>query len=102
MYAFFDSQINEALNTSVLKYARKGRAFSTTMSLTNRVMIVMGLHNLGFFGYWSCIFDFLGIDMSPLLIHYLKQKDNNKKRKRSYESTPERKTNRMKLNHEKM
>ena len=99
---YFDSQLNEALNTSVMKYARKGRTYCTTMSLTNRVMIAVGVHNLGFFGYWSRVFLSLGIDMSPSLAHHLQQKDNKKKRKRSYESSPERKMKRMKVHHEKM
>ena len=88
---YFDSQLNEALNTSVLKYARKGRTYCTTMSLTNRVMIAMGVHNLGYFRYWSRVFHYIGIHMSPSLAHYLQQKDNKKKRKRSYESSTERK-----------
>ena len=52
----FSSQCNEGLNTAVAKYARKGRTYCTTMSLTNRVMIAMGVHNLGYFVFWSRVF----------------------------------------------
>ena len=48
----YDSQVNEALNVSVGKYARKGRTYCTTMSLTNRVNIAMGTHNLGYHEFW--------------------------------------------------
>ena len=98
----FDSQINEALNTAVGKYARKGRTYCTTMSLTNRVMIAMGVHNLGYLKFWYRVFDALKLHMSPALRHHLQQKDSKKTKKRKYESSPERKRKRMKGTHEKM
>ena len=61
----FDSQINEALNTSVGKYAPKGRTYCTSMSLANRVLIAMGTHNLGYLQYWTRVFESLQLDMSP-------------------------------------
>ena len=98
----FDSQVNEALNTAVGKYARKGRTYCATMSLTNRVMIAMGVHNLGYFLFWSRVFEALKLDMSPALRHHLLQKDRKKRNKRKYESSPERKNKRMKETHVKM
>ena len=44
-----NSQRNEATNTSVAKYARKGRTYCATMSLTNRVMLAMGTQSLGYY-----------------------------------------------------
>ena len=97
-----NSQRNEAMNTSVAKYARKGRTYCTTMSLTNRVMLAMGTQNLGYYGYWSKVFEVLRIEVSPSFKHHLLQKDRKKERKRKYESTPERKKKRAKRQYEKM
>ena len=77
----YSTQINEALNTAVSRYARKGRTYCTTMSLTNRVMIAMGVRNEGFFTFWSKVFLSLGIRMSVSLANRLKGKDGIKKRK---------------------
>ena len=98
----FESQINEALNNAVAKYVRKGRTYCTTMSLTNRIMIVMGVHNLGYFGYWSRVLASMELYLSTSLGNHLKQKDEKKNYKRKYESQPERKVKRMKTAHEKM
>ena len=76
------SQCNEALNTAIAKYARKGRTYCTTMSLTNRVMICMGIHNLGYYDHWSRVLISLKMFMSPALTRHLQQKDKNKKEKK--------------------
>ena len=41
----YSTQKNEAMNNSVAKYAPKTRTYSTTMALTNRVMIAIGTSN---------------------------------------------------------
>ena len=43
----FDTQLNEALNNIVARYAPKNRTYRTTMSLSNRIAIVIGIHNMG-------------------------------------------------------
>ena len=65
-------------------------------------MISMGVHNLGYYTFWSRVFEKLRIEMSPALMRHLRQKDWKKVRKRKYETTPERKNKRAKRNHEKM
>ena len=97
----YDSQLNEALNVAVGKYARKGRTYCTTMSLSNRVMIAMGVHNAGYHKYWSRVFESLSLDMSPALKHHLEQKDNTKDKKRKYEALPLRKRNGHNINMKK-
>ena len=52
----FSTQKNEAMNNSVAKYAPKTRTYSTSMSLTNRVMIAIGCCNLGFYLFWSRVY----------------------------------------------
>ena len=98
----YDSQINEAMNTSVAKYARKGRTYCTTMSLTNRVMLAMGVHNLGYYGFWKLVLESLSIEISPSLKNHLQQKDRKKERKRKYESSSKRKKKRARYQYEKM
>ena len=99
---FFTSQKNEGMNTSVGKYARKGRTYCTTMSLTNRVMIALGTQNLGYYCFWSRVFESLNMDMSPNLKHHLMQKDNKREKKQKYEATPERKKKRARHQYDKM
>ena len=98
----YDLQINEAMNMAVNKYARKGRTYCTTMSLTNRVMIAMGVHNEGYSKFWTRVFESLALDMSPALKHHLEQKDAVKSRKRKYEALPARKKKRARYQYEKM
>ena len=43
----FDTQLNESLNNVVARYAPKNRTYGTTMSLSNRISIVVGIHNMG-------------------------------------------------------
>ena len=85
----YNSQCNEALNTSVGKYARKGRTYCGTMSLTNRITIAIGVHNVGYQGYWTEVCTSLSMEISPNLDNHLLQRDRRKNWKRKYESTPE-------------
>ena len=55
----YSTQKNEAMNNSVAKYAPKTRTYSTTMALTNRVMIVIGTSNLGYVTFWERFFSIL-------------------------------------------
>ena len=98
----YDTQLNEAMNTSVHRYAPKGRTYCSTMSLTNRVMIALGVRNAGYYGYWSRVFAKMKLPMSPNLEAYLKNKDKKKKRKRNYESSLERRIKRAKIRNDKM
>ena len=52
----YSTQKNEAMNNSVAKYAPKTRTYSTTMALTNRVMIAIGTSNLGYVTFWERVF----------------------------------------------
>ena len=50
---FYDIQKNEAVNNSIAKYAQKTITYGMTISLTNRVMIAIGVSNLGAESYWK-------------------------------------------------
>ena len=93
-----DSQINKSMNTTVGKYARKGRTYYTTMSLTKQVILAIGIQNLGCFGFWKLAFKSLSIDISPSLKHHLLQMDRKKERKCKYKSRPKRKKNGLDIN----
>ena len=97
-----NTQLNEAMNTSVSRYARKGRTYCSTMSLTNRVMIAMGVANAGYFAFWLRVFQLLRLSLSPSLENHLKSKDKKKGRKRNYEARLDRKIKRARIRNEKM
>merc|ERR1711884_108251 len=52
----FTTQANESFNISVAAYAPKNKTYSTTMSLSNRVHIAIGIKNYGHFIYWKRVF----------------------------------------------
>ena len=98
----FDTQKNEAMNTSVSKYARKGRTYGTSMSLESRVMISLGIQNYGYERFWKTVYDGLSITMSPALRQYLEKKDGKKKLKNEYESKFEVKVRRSQKTNDKI
>ena len=98
----FDTQLNESLNNVVAKYAPKNRTYATSMSLSNRVMIVVGIHNMGHYNYWKKVFQVIGIPMSSNLCENLKRLDSKKSNKRKYNCRKEVKSKRRKIQHEKM
>ena len=57
----FSTQKNKAMHKSVAKYAAKTRTYITIMSLTNKVMIAIGYCNLGFYIFWSRVYNELGL-----------------------------------------
>ena len=71
----FSTQKNETMNNSVAKYAPKTRTYSTSISITNRVMIAIGWCNLGFCLFWSRVYNCLGLIMSDDTKVFLEQKD---------------------------
>ena len=80
------TQLNEAMNTCVAKYAPKGKTYCSSLSLSNRICIAIGVQNLGFFEFWDRIFDLLDLASGDDFTNHLKKKDKNKKRKQEYES----------------
>ena len=57
------------------------------MSLTHRVAIATGVFNLGFYGFWSKVYDQLGMQMSNALAIHLRNKDKNMEKKREYQKS---------------
>jgi len=73
----YSTQKNEAMNNSVAKYAPKTRTYSTTMALTNRVMIAIGTSNLGYVTFWERVFTDLDLIMNTDTRSFLFGKDQN-------------------------
>ena len=84
----YDTQKNEAMNNSIAKYATKTKTYGMTISLTNRVMIAIGVSNLGAEAYWKQVYSMLVIPMSPETSSFLQNQDKY----RSYRSTYAKKT----------
>lgn len=74
----FSTQKNKTLNNSVANYAPKKRTYSTSMSLTNRVMIVIGYCNFGFYHFWVSIHQDLRLLMNEDTKSFLQHKDKYK------------------------
>ena len=98
----FDTQVNESLHHVVSKYAPKHKNYSTTMSLSHRIAIVIGIHNIGHFAFWSSVFRKLGLHMSKDLINNLHFLDKQKNNKREYQSRHDIKVKRIKTHLQKM
>ena len=74
----FDTQLNEALNNVIARYAPKNRTYGTTMSLTYRIFMVVGIHNLGHYKFWQEVFDLLDLEMHSDLSADLQRLDKRK------------------------
>ena len=74
----FSTKKSEAMNNSVAKYVLKTRTYRTSMSLINKVMIVIGCCNLGFYLFWSRVYNDLGFIMLDDIKALLEQKDKHK------------------------
>ena len=83
----FEFQINKALNFAVMCRAPKHKAYSTSMSLTNRVLLTAGIHNLGYHQFWVQVFGDLSMEMGGSLEECLHARDKVKERKRQYKQT---------------
>ena len=59
------------MNNYIVEYAPKTKKSGMTISLTNRVMIVIGVDNLGVESYWKRVYLRLVIPMSPETTSFL-------------------------------
>ena len=98
----YDTQLNESLNNVVSRYAPKNCTYGTTMSLSNRIAIVIGVHNLGHLGFWKSVYELIGLPMLSDLYSNLLRKDGRKNLKCKYNEKKEVKIKRAKSNHDKL
>ena len=67
-----NTQMNEAMNTSVAKYAPKVKSYS---SLQTRVAIAAGIHNVGKHKFWKRAFHIFNIPLDSNLSDILHGQD---------------------------
>ena len=72
------------MNNSVAKYASKTGTYSTTMALTNRVMIAIGTSNLGYVTFWEGVFSDLTLIMNTDTRSFLIVNDQNHTYRKKY------------------
>ena len=71
----FDTQQNEAMNVSIPKYALKTKRYGMTISLTNRVLISVGISNISAVTYWEQVYFSLDLSMATETTSSLKSQD---------------------------
>ena len=98
----FDTQKNEAMNTSIAKYAPKTKTYGMTISLTNRVMIAVGTNNLGHEKYWTSVYSSMDLKIGTETISFLKSLDHNRVYKGKYQKQKEVKVRRSQSNNDKI
>ena len=77
-----NTQINEALNQSISKYAPKNKYLGSTMTLTHRVHVAVGIHNLENLTFWEHVYQELEFGMCFVIRGYLSRKDNKNEKRR--------------------
>ena len=87
---FFDTQKNEAMNTSIMKYAPKSKTYCKTLSLKVRVCIAATTNCTGYELFWRKVLERMKLEMSPELQARLqfmdRVKDNKTERERTIAS----------------
>ena len=78
----WSTQLNEAMNNSVSAYAPKTKNFGGTLSLKTRVGIAAAVMALGYYQFWSRVYEKLGLDMDDVYKASLLARDKKKYQKR--------------------
>ena len=82
------AQCNEAMNQSIAKYAPKNKSYGSTMSLSNRVAIAVGVFNYGHEKFWREVYSDIGMTMTSTLSLHLQMKDRKIEKRRENEKKP--------------
>jgi hypothetical protein len=64
--------------------APKSVCYSGGISLYNRITLVIGTHNMGYYDFYSTLFKEIGVAMTPGLATFLNTMQKRKIRKRMY------------------
>jgi hypothetical protein len=86
----FDTQINESFNNTASWFAPENKVYCGSQSLTNRLLIAIGINSIGVNGYFTRLFVHLGMTMPPCVAHFLAFKgirQNKMARKRKLTKT---------------
>jgi hypothetical protein len=74
-----DTQTNKALNQAIAVVAPKSVCYSSTISLYNRIVLVIGIHNMRHYYYFDALFREIGVSMTAGLAKFLNAKQEKKK-----------------------
>jgi hypothetical protein len=91
-----DTQVNESFNQSASWFAPKNKVYCSSMSLTNRLSMAIGINTLGVAEYFQRLFVSLGIIMTDDVRHYLTVKERARLKQLEKCKTKEQKKNRLK------
>ena len=84
----FTTQANESFNNAIASYAPKNRVYGTSMSLTNRISIAIGVKNMGSKKYWDQVYRKMNVKIPSRLSAFLLYTDNRSSQKKKKEATP--------------
>ena len=73
-----DTQVNESLNNTIAWFAPKNKSYCSSLSLTNRICIALGINSVGFIAYYRRLLMKLGIRLTPDVEHFLRVKDRSR------------------------
>jgi activator of 2-hydroxyglutaryl-CoA dehydratase len=91
-----DTQVNESFNQSASWFAPKNKVYCSSMSLTNRLSMALGINSLGVSEYFQCLYVALGIVMTDDVRHYITVKDRTHLKRLEKVKTKEQKKLRLK------
>ena len=97
-----DTQLNEALNAVIARYAPKNRSYGMSMSLSNRIAIVTGIHNMSHNCFWKEVFELLELQMTTSMHKNLNAYDRRKDLKRQYIARKDVKEKRVRVQNEQL
>ena len=97
-----DTQQNEAMNAFVSKYAPKTKIYGMTISLTNSVMIFVGIGNLTAEKYWGQGYLTLDLTMATETTFFLKSQVTSWSYKKMHQARADIKSKRAKDNNNKI
>ena len=84
----FTTQANESFNNSIASYAPKNKVYGTSMSLSNRVSIAIGVKNEGKKQYWQKVYSKMSMTLPLRLSVFLENTNNRSLKKKEKEATP--------------
>jgi hypothetical protein len=91
-----DTQVNESFNQSASWFAPKNKVYCSSMSLTNRLSMALGINSLGVAEYFQRLYIALGIVMTEDVRHFLAVKDSTRLKRLEKVKTKEQKKIRLK------
>ena len=76
-----DTCANESFNNTISWLAPKNKVYCGIHSLNNHISIVIGITTPGTFKYFEELFQKLGIELTPDVVHFLTIKSTHRKKR---------------------